>query len=106
MATRIPVELNPSAKVGMISVITRLRGGIASTEVEKNVTRLLEELFSELGGLNEMISSSKESESNIMMTFHHNIDVDFVVVIDIREKNCLSKTLASKRNRETNNCKV
>ncbi|MDR1244210.1 MAG: efflux RND transporter permease subunit [Endomicrobium sp.] len=95
MATRIPVELNPSAKAGMISVITRLRGGIASSEVEKNVTRPLEEVFSELGGLSEMVSSSKESESNIMMTFHHNIDVDFVV-IDIREKIALVKHLLPK----------
>ncbi|MDR1417753.1 MAG: efflux RND transporter permease subunit [Endomicrobium sp.] len=95
MATKISVELNPSAKTGMVSVITRLRGGIASSEVEKNVTRPLEEVFSELGGLNEMISSSKESESNIMMTFHHGIDTDFVV-IDIREKIALVKHLLPK----------
>lgn len=85
MATRIPVELNPNTQAGMVSVITRLRGGVASSEVEKYVTRPLEEVFSELSGLKEMISSSKESESNIMMTFHHGVDTDFIV-IDIREK--------------------
>lgn len=85
MAVRIPVELNPNTSTGLVSVITRLRGGVASSEVEKYVTRPLEEVFSELNGLKEMISSSKESESNIMMTFHHGIDTDFIV-IDVREK--------------------
>lgn len=87
---RIPVELNPSTQTGLVSVITRLRGGVAASEVEKYVTKPLEEVFSELNGLKEMISSSKESESNIMMTFHHNINTDFVV-IDIREKIAMIK---------------
>ncbi len=95
MGTRIPVELNPSTQTGMVSVITRLRGGVAATEVEKYVTRPLEEVFSELSGLKEMISSSKESESNIMMTFHYGIDTDFIV-IDIREKLALVKHILPK----------
>ncbi|WP_413853028.1 efflux RND transporter permease subunit [Candidatus Ruminimicrobium bovinum] len=87
---QIPVELNPSTKSSLVSVITRLRGGVAASEVEKYVTRPLEEVFSEINGLKEMISSSKESESNIMMTFHHNIDTDFVI-IDVREKIAMVK---------------
>ena len=87
---RIPVELNPSTQSGLVSVITRLRGGVAASEVEKYVTKPLEEVFSELNGLKEMISSSKESESNIMMFFHHNVDTDFIV-IDIREKIAMIK---------------
>lgn len=82
---RIPVELYPSAETGEISVITRLRGGIAAAEVEKYVTRPLEEAFSEINGLKEIMSSSRESESNIVMKFHHNVDTNFVV-IDVREK--------------------
>ena len=87
---QIPVELNPSTKSSLVSVITRLRGGVAASEVEKYVTRPLEEVFSEVNGLKEIISSSKESESNIMMTFHHNIDTDFII-IDIREKIAMVK---------------
>ena len=87
---RIPVELNPSTQSGLVSVITRLRGGVAASEVEKYVTKPLEEVFSELNGLKEIVSSSKESESNIMMIFHHNIDTDFIV-IDIREKIAMIK---------------
>ncbi|MCL1971977.1 MAG: efflux RND transporter permease subunit [Endomicrobia bacterium] len=95
MLVRIPVELNPNMQTGMVSVITRLRGGVASSEVEKYVTRPLEEVFSELSGLKEMISSSKESESNIMMTFHHGVDTDFII-IDIREKLAMVRHLLPK----------
>ncbi|MCL2485181.1 MAG: efflux RND transporter permease subunit [Endomicrobia bacterium] len=95
MAVRIPIELNPNTQSGMISVITRLRGGVAATEVEKYVTRPLEEVFSELSGLKEMISSSKESESNIMMTFHYGVNTEFMV-IDVREKIALVKHLLPK----------
>ena len=45
---RIPVELNPSGQSGLVSVITRLRGGVAASEVEKYVTKPLEEVFAEL----------------------------------------------------------
>lgn len=82
---RIPVELYPNSQMGEISVITRLRGGIAASEVEKYVTRPLEESFSEINGLKEMISASRESESVIVLKFHQNVDTDFVV-IDVREK--------------------
>ena len=95
MLVRIPVELNPNTASGMVSVITRLRGGVASSEVEKYVTRPLEEVFSELNGLKEMISSSKESESNIMMMFHHGVDTDFIV-IDVRKKLAMVKHLLPK----------
>ena len=95
MVVKIPVELNPNSKSGTVSVVTRLRGGIPSAEVEKYVTRPLEEVFSELNGLKEMISSSKESESNIMLNFHHGVNTDFVVV-DIREKLALVSHLLPK----------
>jgi HAE1 family hydrophobic/amphiphilic exporter-1 len=95
MSVKIPIELNPSTKSGMVSVITNLRGGIAASEVEKYVTIPLEEAFSELNGLQEMISSSKESESNITMTFHNNVDTDFII-IDVREKLALIRHLLPK----------
>jgi HAE1 family hydrophobic/amphiphilic exporter-1 len=95
MIVKIPVELNPNSKSGTVSVVTRLRGGIASSEVEKHVTKPLEEVFSEINGLKEMISSSKESESNIMLEFHHGVNTDFIVV-DIREKLALVRHLLPK----------
>ena len=88
----IPVELYPTAESGEISVITRLRGGIAAGEVEKYVTRHLEEAFSEINGLKELMSSSRESESVVVLRFHHGVDTNFVV-IDIREKLAMVKHL-------------
>ncbi|MCB4792305.1 MAG: efflux RND transporter permease subunit [Elusimicrobia bacterium] len=82
---RIPVELYPNYASGEVSVITRLRGGIAASEVEKYVTRPLEEVFSEINGLKELMSSSRESESVINLKFHNWVDTNFIV-IDIREK--------------------
>ncbi|MCX5782473.1 MAG: efflux RND transporter permease subunit [Elusimicrobia bacterium] len=89
---RIPVELYPATEVSQVSIITRLRGGIAATEVEKYVTRPLEEAFSELNGLREIISSSRESESNITLFFYPDVNTNFVV-IDIREKLAMVKHL-------------
>lgn len=83
--TRIPVELYPNTESGEVSVITRLRGGIAATEVEKYVTRPIEEVFSEINGLKELMSASRESESNIILKFHHEVNTD-LATIDIREK--------------------
>jgi len=85
MFREIPVELNPNMQSGVVSVITRMRGGVAATEIEKYVTRPLEEAFSEIPGIREIISSSRESESNIMMRFRHDINTDFAVV-DVRER--------------------
>ncbi len=90
--SRLPVELYPNTESGEISVITRLRGGIAATEVEKYVTKPLEESFSEINGLKEMISSSRESESNIQLQFHHGVDTNFII-IDIREKLAMVKNV-------------
>jgi multidrug efflux pump subunit AcrB len=49
-----------------------LCGGIAASEVEKYVMIPLKEVFAELNGLQEMVSSSKKSEPNITMTFCNN----------------------------------
>ncbi|MHB9155468.1 MAG: efflux RND transporter permease subunit [Endomicrobiales bacterium] len=92
---RIPVELYPNTDTGEISVITRLRGGIAASEVEKNVTQPLEASFSEINGLKEIISASRESESVIVLKFHQGIDTDFIV-IDVREKLAMVRHLLPK----------
>src|SRR3989339_847270 len=82
---RVPVELYPNFSFGEISVITRLRGGIPATEVEKAVTRPMEEVFSEVNGLKQVTSASRESESVIVLSFHPAVNLNFAV-LDIREK--------------------
>lgn len=82
---RIPVELYPNYESEEISVITRLRGGIPASEVEKGVTRPMEEVFSEVNGLKEITSASRESESVIVLKFHSGTNLNFSA-LDIREK--------------------
>ena len=53
----IPVELYPNYEFGEVSVKSHLRGGIPASEVEKYVTRPMEEVFSEVNGVKEIISA-------------------------------------------------
>src|SRR5512133_3790191 len=77
---RIPVELYPNYELGEVSVITRLRGGIAATEVESNVTRPMESVFAEVNGLRELSSASRESESNIVIKFRPGVNLNYAVL--------------------------
>ena len=81
----IPVELYPNYEFGEISVISRLRGGVPASEVEKYVTRPMEEVFSEVNGVKEIISASREAESVIVLKFYPGTNLDFAI-LEIREK--------------------
>ncbi len=81
----IPVELYPNYEFGEISVISHLRGGVPASEVEKYVTRPMEEVFSEVNGVKEIISASREAESTIVIKFYPGTNLNFAI-LDIREK--------------------
>lgn len=82
---KIQVELYPNYEIGEVSVISHLRGGVPASEVEKYVTRPMEEVFSEISGAKEIISASREAESMIVIKFYPGINLDFAI-LDIREK--------------------
>ena len=81
----IPVELYPNYEFGEVSVISHLRGGIPASEVEKYVTRPMEEVFSEVNGVKEIISASREAESVIILKFYPETNPNFAI-LDVREK--------------------
>lgn len=81
----IAVELYPNYEFGEISVISHLRGGVPASEVEKYVTRPMEEVFSEVNGVKEIISASREAESMIVLKFYPGTNLDFAI-LDVREK--------------------
>jgi len=81
----IPIELYPNYESGEVSVISHLRGGVPASEVEKYVTRPMEEVFSEVNGVKEIISASREAESVITLKFYPDTNLDFAI-LDIREK--------------------
>ncbi len=80
----LPVELLPSADPLEISVITRLRGGIAPEEVEQRVTLPLEEGLGSLPHVIGMESSSKEGESTIYLRLHPDTNAD-LTTLEIQE---------------------
>ncbi len=81
----INVELYPNYEFGEVSVISHLRGGVPASEVEKYVTRPMEEVFSEVNGVKEIISASREAESVIVLKFHPKTNLNFAI-LEIREK--------------------
>jgi HAE1 family hydrophobic/amphiphilic exporter-1 len=82
---KIPIDLYPNYEYGEVSVISHLRGGVPASEVEKYVTRPMEDVFSEVNGVKEMISASREAESVIVLRFYPGVNLDFAI-LEIREK--------------------
>ncbi|MFC1576447.1 efflux RND transporter permease subunit [Candidatus Omnitrophota bacterium] len=82
---RLPVELSPNISLGRISIIVHIRGGIPPTEVEALVTKPIEEALSTVSHLEEMLSISKEGESEIYLSFEPGINMAFAG-LEVREK--------------------
>ncbi len=83
--TKLPVELYPNTSFGEISIIIQARGGIPPTEVEDQVTKLVEEAVSTVTDLEQLLSISKEGESTVVLSFKTNTDMDFAA-LEVREK--------------------
>jgi len=81
----IPVELMPNISYGEISIIIHIRGGIPPSEVEERVTKLVEEAVSTVSNLEELFSTSKEGESNVILGFKPDTDMNFAA-LEVREK--------------------
>ncbi|MDD4644790.1 MAG: efflux RND transporter permease subunit [Bacteroidales bacterium] len=76
--TRLPVDQFPEMEVPYISVMTTYSGASAS-EVETNVTKLLENSLNSADGLKEMTSTSKDNMSVIMLELEWGTNIDEVV---------------------------
>lgn len=83
--TKLPVELYPNTSFGEISIIINVRGSIPPTEVESQVTRLVEDAVSTVSDLSQMLSISKEGESNVILSFNPGTDMEFAA-LEVREK--------------------
>jgi HAE1 family hydrophobic/amphiphilic exporter-1 len=82
---RLPVELYQNSGSGIISIMTRIRGGIPPTEVELLVTRPIEEAVGTVSHLKAMYSTSREAESRVTLQFEAGTDMDFAA-LEVREK--------------------
>jgi len=82
---RLPVELTQGQSQGIVSVIVRARGGMPPNEVEKQITKFVEESIATVSNVKKMYSSSRESESRVTLEFTPGTDMKFAA-LEVREK--------------------
>ena len=88
---RLPIDQFPELEPPFISVMTTYPGASAS-EVETNVTRLLENSLNSVDGLKELNSSSRDNMSLIFLELEWGTNLDEVIndvrsFIDITKDN-------------------
>lgn len=83
--TKLPVELMPNVGYKKITIITRVRGGMPPTEVEEMVTKPIEDAVSMVNGVEEIFSKSEKGESQVVIKFESETDMDFAA-LEVREK--------------------
>src|SRR3989338_4486868 len=81
----LPIELYQGTSRGIISIIIRARGGLPPVEIERTITRLVEESVSTVSHLKNMYSNSRESESRVTLEFEPGTDMKFAA-LEVREK--------------------
>ncbi|HXV27864.1 MAG TPA: efflux RND transporter permease subunit, partial [bacterium] len=93
--TRLPIELYQGQNPGIISIIVRARGGLPPPDVEKNITKPIEEAVATVSHLKALYSTSREAESRVTMEFEPGTDMQFAA-LEIREKFSRVKPLLPK----------
>ncbi|MDA9101134.1 efflux RND transporter permease subunit [Omnitrophica bacterium] len=83
--TRLQVELYQGQNQGLISIIVRARGGLPPVEVEKQITKPIEEAVATVDRLKNLYSNSREAESRVTMEFEPGTNMKFAA-LEIREK--------------------
>ncbi|MDD3822571.1 MAG: efflux RND transporter permease subunit [Sphaerochaetaceae bacterium] len=71
----LPVELFPEMSLPMMVVFTSYDGASPET-VEQTVTKRIESVISNVGGINTLSSSSSEGMSMVMIQFNYGTDLD------------------------------
>ncbi len=82
---RLPVELYQGQDAGIVSIIVRARGGLPPEDVEKTITKPIEEAVGTVSHLKNLYSHSREAESRVTMEFEPGTDMKFAA-LEVREK--------------------
>ena len=82
---RLKVELYQGQSQSIISIVVRARGGLPSQDVEKMITKPIEEAIGTVSHMKSLYSSSREAESRVTMEFDPGTDMKFAA-LEIREK--------------------
>ena len=80
--SRLPIDQFPEIEPPFVSILTTYPG-VNSSEIETNVTKILENSLNSIDGLKEITSTSKDNISVIMMEFQWGMNLESVVS-DIR----------------------
>lgn len=83
--TRLQIELYQGSAHGVISILTRVRGGLSPEEVEKLITKPVEEAVATVSHLKSLYSNSREAESRVTLEFEPGTDMNFAA-LEVREK--------------------
>ncbi len=82
---RLQVELYQGENKGIISIIIRVRGGLQPTEVEKLITKPVEEAVATVAHVKNLYSHSREAEGRVTLEFETGTDMNYAA-LEIREK--------------------
>ena len=82
---RLKVELYQGQSQGIVSIVVRARGGLPSQDVEKMITKPIEEAVGTVSKMKNLYSSSREAESRVTMEFEPGTNMNFAA-LEIREK--------------------
>ncbi|HQO38255.1 MAG TPA: efflux RND transporter permease subunit [Candidatus Omnitrophota bacterium] len=83
--TALPVEMMPNVSFGDITINIDVRGGMPASEVEKRITKLVEEAVGSVTHLKDIIAISKEGNATIILEFEPGTNMDFAA-LEVREK--------------------
>jgi HAE1 family hydrophobic/amphiphilic exporter-1 len=82
---QLPVELMPNVAYGNVTVFIDVRGGMPPPEVERLVTKPVEEAMGSVSHLRNLFSSSKKDRSVVTLEFEPGTNMD-LAALEVREK--------------------
>lgn len=82
---QLPVELMPNVAYGNVTVFIDVRGGMPPPEVERLVTKPVEEAMGSVSHLRNIFSSSKKDRSVVTLEFEPGTNMD-LAGLEVREK--------------------
>src|SRR3989338_1553050 len=82
---RLQIELYQGENRGIISIIVRVRGGLPPVEVEKLITKPIEESVATVTHMKNLYSHSREAESRVTLEFEAGTEMNYAA-FENREK--------------------
>ncbi len=82
---QLPVELMPNVAYGNVTVFIDVRGGMPPPEVERLITKPVEEAMGSVSHLRNLFSSSKKDRAVVTLEFEPGTNMD-LAGLEVREK--------------------